>query len=184
MSTTDPGQERTLGQLVAQATQDISTLVRGEIALAKLEISAQVKKAGLGGALLAAAGVVAFYSVYFIFTTIAEALEALGLARWLSYLIVTVFMLLIAGVLALLGIRKMKTVEPKPERTIVNAQETVAGVKTAAKTPHVPAVIGNGAVPSSAPTEGIPTPNIEPVIPAGSHAELSETSEPTHTDRG
>ena len=55
MSTTEPGQERTLGQLVASASQDFSTILRGEIALAKSEIGAQVKKAGLGGALLAGA---------------------------------------------------------------------------------------------------------------------------------
>lgn len=136
MSTTDPRQERTLGQLVSQASQDISTLVRGEIQLAKLEVGAQLKKAGKGGALLAAAGVVLFYSVYFIFTTIAEGIQALGLSRWLSYLIVTVFMLLVAAVLGLLGVKKMKTVEPMPERTIANAEETVEGLKFALRTPH------------------------------------------------
>ena len=94
---TDPRQERTLGQLVASATQDISTLVRSEIALAKAEVSVQVKKAGVGGGLLAGAAVIGFYSVYFIFTTIAEGIQALGLPRWLSFLIVTVFMLLVAG---------------------------------------------------------------------------------------
>lgn len=132
---TDPRQERTLGQLVASASQDISTLVRSEIALAKAEVSGQVKKAGVGGGLLAAAGVVVFYSVYFIFTTIAEGIEALGLPRWLSFLIVTVLMLLIAGVLALLGIRKMKTVKPKPEKTIAEAQTTVAALKSATEHP-------------------------------------------------
>jgi hypothetical protein len=137
MSTTDPGQERTLGQLVASATQDISTLVRGEIALAKLEIGAQLKKAGKGGGLLAGALVILFYSVYFIFTTIAEGIQALGLSRWLSYLIVTVFMLLVAALLGYLGVRKMQTLEPVPERTIANAEETVAGLKTAARTPRV-----------------------------------------------
>ena len=136
MSTTDPGQERTLGQLVASATQDISTLVRGEIALAKIEIGAQLKKAGVGGGLLAAAGVIAFYSVYFIFTTIAEGIQALGLSRWLSYLIVTVFMLLVAGLLAFMGIKKMQKVQPVPERTIANAEATVEGVKTALQSPH------------------------------------------------
>lgn len=136
MSTTDPGQERTLGQLVSSATQDISTLVRGEIALAKLEVGAQVKKAGVGGGLLAAAGVVAFYSVYFLFTTMAEGIQALGLSRWLSYLIVTVFMLLVAALLAFLGVKKMKTIEPTPERTIANAEATVEGLKTALHTPH------------------------------------------------
>ncbi|GAA2741627.1 phage holin family protein [Terrabacter aerolatus] len=132
---TDPRQERTLGQLVASATQDLSTLVRSEIALAKAEVSVQVKKAGVGGGLLAGAAVIGFYSVYFIFTTIAEGIQALGLPRWLSFLIVTVFMLLVAGVLALLGIRKMKTVKPTPEKAITEAQTTVAALKSATEHP-------------------------------------------------
>lgn len=132
---TDPRQERTLGQLVASATQDISTLVRSEIALAKAEVSVQVKKAGVGGGLLAGAAVILFYSVYFIFTTIAEGIQALGLPRWLSFLIVTVLMLLVAALLALLGVRKMKTVNPKPEKTIAEAQETVTAIKAATEHP-------------------------------------------------
>lgn len=132
---TDPRQERTLGQLVASATQDISALIRSEIALAKAEVSVQFKKAGVGGGLLAGAAVILFYSVYFIFTTIAEGLVAIGLPRWLSYLIVTVFMLLVAGVLALLGVRKMKTVQPSPDKAIANAQQTIEGVKAAAANP-------------------------------------------------
>ena len=132
---TDPRQERTLGQLVASASQDISTLVRSEIALAKAEISVQAKKVGVGGGLLAGAAVILFYSVYFIFTTIVEGIEALGLPRWLSFLIVTVFMLLVAAVLALLGVRKMKTVNPTPEKTIAQAQTTVATLKAATEHP-------------------------------------------------
>jgi hypothetical protein len=131
---TDPRPERTLGQLVASATQDISALVRSEIALAKAEVAAQAKKVGIGGALLAAAGVLAFYSVYFIFTTLAEGLIALGLARWLSYLIVTVLMLVLAGILALIGARRLKTVQP-PRKAIATAQETVAGLKSAVANP-------------------------------------------------
>ena len=132
---TDPRQERTLGQLVASATQDLSTLVRSEIALAKAEVSVQLKKAGVGGGLFAGAAVLAFYSVYFIFTTIAEGLQALGVARWLSFLIVTVIILLMAAVLAMLGRRKMATVNPTPEKTISEAQETIAGLKSATERP-------------------------------------------------
>ncbi len=132
---TDPRQERSLGQLVAAVSKDLSTLVRGEIALAKAELSSQVKKAGIGGGLLAAAAVVAFYSVYFLFTTIAEGIQALGLPRWLSFLIVTVLMLAMAAVLGLLGVKRMKTIEPSPEKAIANAQQTVAGLKAAAANP-------------------------------------------------
>jgi hypothetical protein len=160
---TDPRQERTLGQLVASASQDISALVRGEIALAKAEVSSQFKKAGLGGGLLAAAGVVAFYSVYFVFITIAEGIEALGLPRWLSFLIVTVLMLVVAGVLALLGIRKMRTVKPVPEKAIANAQQTVAALKAATEAPGTMAPAPRPewdrtrrAAPASAPTAALP----------------------------
>jgi len=131
---TDPRQERTLGQLVASASQDISTLVRGEIALAKAEVSSQVKKAGMGGGLLAAAAVIVFYAVYFIFITIAQVI-AIWLPLWAGYLIVTVFMLLVAGVLAMLGIKKMKTVQPKPEKAIAQAETTVAALKSATQHP-------------------------------------------------
>lgn len=132
---TDPRPERTLGQLVASATQDISALIRSEIALAKAEISVQAKKAGMGGALLAGAGVVAFYAVYFLFITLAEGIQAMGLPRWLSFLIVTVVMLVVAGVLALLGARRLKTVKPSPEKAVAQAQQTVAGLKAAAANP-------------------------------------------------
>lgn len=151
MSTTPPGQERTLGQLVASASQDISALVRGEIALAKLELSGQVKKAGLGGALLAAAGVVGFYSVYFIFLTLAEGLQALGLPRWLSFLLVTVLMLLIAGVLAMIGLKRMKTVKPVPQQAVRNAQQAIEGVKRAATAPHPTATAATMATGTTTP---------------------------------
>jgi len=131
---TDPRQERTLGQLVASATNDIATLVRGEIALAKLEVSAQLKKAGRGGGLLAAAGVIVFYAVYFIFTTLVEVLD-IWLPRWAAYLIITVFMLLVAGILAWLGIRTMKTVDPTPKKAIAQAQDTMTALQGATAAP-------------------------------------------------
>ncbi|MDN5797923.1 MAG: phage holin family protein [Intrasporangium sp.] len=155
MSRTKAGQvrdERTLGQLVASLTQDVSTIMRGEIALVKAELTAQVKKAGKGGALLAVAGVIAFYSVYFIFITIAEGITAAGLPKWLSYLIVTLLFLITAAILAFLGIRRLKTVEPKPTRAVAEAEQTVAALKRAASNPSPPA--GHGAVSSTASTSG------------------------------
>jgi membrane protein implicated in regulation of membrane protease activity len=56
---------------------------------------------------------------------IAEVLVAVGLPRWLSYLIVWVLFLLIAGVLALIGRSQLKKMN-KPERTIKTAKDTAA----------------------------------------------------------
>lgn len=110
-------EEPSVGTLVQSAMADMSTLVRAEIELAKAEIGRSAKKGAIGGGLFGAAGVVVAFSMFFLFITIAEALTALGLPRWLSYLIVWVFLLLVAGVLALIGKRMIGKIE-KPERTL------------------------------------------------------------------
>ncbi len=110
-------EEPSVGTLVQSAMADISTLIRSEIELAKAEVGQSAKKAGISAGLFAAAGVlVAFAGIYF-FVTVAEALTALGLPRWVSYGIVTLFLLLLAGIAALIGRRMLKKVE-KPERTM------------------------------------------------------------------
>jgi membrane protein implicated in regulation of membrane protease activity len=109
--------EPSVGTLVQSAMADMSTLVRGEIELAKAEIGKSAKKGAIGGGMFGAAGVVAGFSMFFLFIAIAEALTALGLPRWVSYLIVWVGLLLVAGLLALIGRRLLKKIE-KPERTL------------------------------------------------------------------
>jgi membrane protein implicated in regulation of membrane protease activity len=114
---TASAEEPSVGTLVQSAMADVSTLIRSEIELAKSEIGRSAKKAGISVGLFAAAGVfVAFAGIYF-FVTVAEALTALGLPRWVSYGIVTVFLLLVAGIAALIGKRMLKKIE-KPERTL------------------------------------------------------------------
>jgi membrane protein implicated in regulation of membrane protease activity len=110
-------EEPSVGSLVQSAMADMSTLVRAEIELAKAEIGRSAKKGAIGGGLFGAAGVVAAFSMFFLFITLAEALTALGLPRWVSYLIVWVFLLLVAGLLALVGKRLISKIE-KPERTL------------------------------------------------------------------
>lgn len=179
MSTTEPSQERTLGQLVASASQDLGTILRGEIALAKSEVSSQFKKAGLGGVLLAAAGVLAFYSVYFVFITIAEGITAAGLPKWLSYLIVTVFFILIAGLLAFIGIRRLKTVKPKPQRAISQAQQTVAALKSAATNPYTPGGVAGATI--AVPTAG--RTNVGPGSAGGTTVRTTDLSDLGQTAR-
>ena len=126
MSTVRPPDEQpSVGELVRQASEHVSTLVRGEIELAKTELTGSVKRAGLGGGLFAAAAAVLVLSVPFLFVVLAEALVAIGLWRWLSYLIIWVLFLLVAGVLALIGRSQLKKVR-KPERTLETVKDTAA----------------------------------------------------------
>ncbi|NIZ90521.1 phage holin family protein [Kineococcus rubinsiae] len=124
--------ERSIGQLVSDATKDISELVRYEVALAKAEITADVKNGALGGGLFAVAGVFGFVAFIFLGVTVAYALhEGAGWPVWLSFLVVAVAMLLVAGALAVVGLGAIKKVRP-PERTIRTTKETVAVLKASA----------------------------------------------------
>ena len=117
LDTTAATDEPSVGTLVQSAMADVSTLVRSEIELAKAELEKSAKKAGISVALFAVAGVLlAFAGIYF-FVSVAELLTWLGLTRWLSYLIVTAGLVVVAVVVGLVGRRMLKRVE-KPERTL------------------------------------------------------------------
>ena len=121
--------ERTLGQLVADATNDMSSIARSEIALAKAEITADAKQAGKGAGMFAGAGVMGFLGVVLLLFAVVYGLVAAGLSVWLSFLIVAVVLFVVAGILALVGKKAVSKVQGKPERTIVTTQETIAAIK-------------------------------------------------------
>jgi len=121
--------ERTLGQLVADATQDVSTIVRSEIDLAKAEITADAKQAGKGAGMFAGAGVMGFLGVVLLLFAVVYGLVAAGVPTWLAFLIVAVLLFVVAGVLGLVGKKAVSKVKGKPERTIVTTQETIAAIK-------------------------------------------------------
>jgi len=109
--------EPSVGTLVQSAMADVSTLIRGEVELAKAEIGKSAKKAGVGAGAFGAAGVVLAFSGFFFGIAVAEFLTWLGIERWISYLIVWFLLVLLAGLAALIGRRYIKKIE-KPERTM------------------------------------------------------------------
>jgi hypothetical protein len=129
MAQTTKGTERSLGQLVADASTDLKSIVKDEIALAKVEVKADVAKGGKGAGLLAGAGLFALYMLGFLLLALAWGLHVAGLSLWLGMLITAGVLLVITLLLALLGISALKKVKGKPTRTIDNAQRTVAAVK-------------------------------------------------------
>jgi len=121
--------ERTLGQLVASATQDMSAIVKSEIDLAKAEITADAKKAASGGALMAIAGVFAFLALILLLISAAYGLVAAGLSPWLAFLIVAVVLLVIGAICVLVARSAFQKIQGKPERTIKSTQDTIAAIK-------------------------------------------------------
>jgi hypothetical protein len=121
-------EERTLGQLVAEASQDLSELVRYEIALAKAELKGDLVRGGVAGALFGVAAFLGLLSLVTLLIAAGYGLDAAGLAPWLSFLIVTAALLLLAGVAVFVAIRQIKRIEP-PERAVREAKLTIAAVK-------------------------------------------------------
>lgn len=115
--------EQPIGVLFGTASEHVSTLIRGEVELAKAEITTSAKRGGIGAGMFIAAGVMLLFSVTFLFIALAEGLVALGLPRWLSYLIVWAFFVAIAGLLVLIGMRLLKKLKA-PERTIETLKDS------------------------------------------------------------
>jgi uncharacterized membrane protein YqjE len=124
---TDP--ERTLGTIIKELTEDITTLFRGEIALLKLEVKDTVAKLGGGIGLFAGALFVALVGVAFLFVTILLVLIRLGVPGWLSALIVTLVLLAAAGVMAWLGKKKFDAVQFVPSKSIESIRADIESIK-------------------------------------------------------
>jgi len=111
------GEVGSIGGLVADISNDLSTLMRQEVALAKAEVQESAKRAGKGAGLLAGAGVAGHFLLLFLSLTLWMVLMYL-LDDWAwSALIVAVLWGIVAAVLALVGRKQLKKVEGIPRTT-------------------------------------------------------------------
>jgi hypothetical protein len=113
---------QSLGQLVASATQDLGALVRGEIQLAKAELQSSAIAAVKGSALFIVAALLVGMAFFMLCFAAAYGLVAAGLPEWLAFLIVAVVFLLVAALIAWLGLRSLKKIGP-PTLTIESVHE-------------------------------------------------------------
>ena len=121
--------ERTLGTIIKELTADISMLLRSEIALLKLELKDAAAKLGGGAAMMAGALFLGLFGLAFLFVTITLGLVALGVPAWLSSLIVTVVLFAAAGVLVMLGKKKLEGVNFVPSETIEHIKSDIETLK-------------------------------------------------------
>jgi Putative Actinobacterial Holin-X, holin superfamily III len=122
--------EQSLGQAAKQVAEHASTLARLEIELASMELKKKVAALGIGAVFGAGALFFVFYAIGFAFATIAAAL-ATFMPTWLALLLVTLLLLIGAGLLGLLAMRSFKRgAPPVPEQAIEEAKLTTAALKT------------------------------------------------------
>ncbi|MFJ2759621.1 phage holin family protein [Nocardioides sp. NPDC087217] len=130
--------DASMGELVSRLSTEMSSLMRGELELARLELTEKAKHTGKGAGAFGAAGLVALYGVGVL---IAAAILALALVMdaWLAAVLVGVVLLIIAGGIALFGKKQVSEGTPmKPERATENLRRDVETVKHRHAEEHTP----------------------------------------------
>ncbi len=102
-----PDGSASTAELVSKAASQISTLVRDELALAKAELAEKGKRAGLGGGLMGAAGVLAIYGVGLVLALFVALLDLVW-PLWLAILVITIVVFATAAALVLVGKKKIE----------------------------------------------------------------------------
>jgi hypothetical protein len=127
--------DRSLGQLVASATTELSALVHDEIALAKAELRRDVKRGAIGSGAGIVAAVLILFSLPVLSFAAAYGIHNLGLGLAWSFLIVGGAFIALAALLGLVAKVVLKRIEP-PKRTIASAKESAAVLQNARPHPR------------------------------------------------
>ncbi|CAA9273233.1 MAG: protein of unknown function DUF1469 [uncultured Blastococcus sp.] len=130
--TTDAGRPdvegTSVGALMGEVAKDLSTLMRQELELAKVEIKAEAKKAGTGAGLFGAAGFAGYMVALFLSLALMWALASAIPTGWAG-LIVAVLWGIVGAVAFVLGRKKFQQVNPKPERTVDTLSQVPGALK-------------------------------------------------------
>jgi len=123
--------DRSTAELVRLASEQVSRLVRDELRLATKELADKGRHAGIGAGLFGGGGLLALYGLAGILTTLVLVLGTYLVPYWVAALLVSVAVLVVAGIMALVGRSQVRqAVPPVPEDTVGNVKadfETVAG---------------------------------------------------------
>lgn len=125
VGTTD---DRSLGQIVTDVSNDFATLMKQEVELAKVELKQELTKAGTGAGMLGGAGV----SGHFVLLFLSAALMFL-LDNWLpievAALLIALLWAVIAAILAAMGRKKLKEAHPELPKTQQTLKEDAQWAK-------------------------------------------------------
>jgi uncharacterized membrane protein YqjE len=133
VNTQDDLRDRPVGELLKELSTQTTTLVRQELELAKAEMAAKGKRAGLGAGMFGGAGLFGLLALAALTTCVIAAL-ATAMELWLAALIVAAVYATAAAILALLGREKTReAIPPAPEQAIESTKEDVQWAKSRVK---------------------------------------------------
>lgn len=120
---------RSLGQIVGDISQDMSTLFKQELDLAKAELKQEVGKLGKGAGMFGGAGLAGWFMLFFLSLALTYLLD-----NWmpveLAALIVAVLWGIAAAILALRGRQQVKQANPQLPVTQQTLKEDAQWAKT------------------------------------------------------
>jgi len=120
--------DQSVGDLLGRVTSDLSTLMRQEVELAKVEIKEEATKAGKASGTLVGAGLVGFLVLVFLSLAVMFGLDQVMPIGWAA-VITAVLLAIVAAVLFVVGRRQLQQVNPKPEQTVETLKEDVQWAK-------------------------------------------------------
>jgi hypothetical protein len=115
---------RSLGDLFSDLTREITTLVRNELALARVEMSTKLARAARHAGMLALGAVVALAGVFTLAASLVLVLINAGMPAWGAALLVGVGLAAIGAVLAMQSLAALRQEDLTPKETIRTLKET------------------------------------------------------------
>ena len=120
--------EKSLGQLFSELTADLSTLMRKEVELAKVETKQEVSRAGKAGGMLGGGAFAGYFALLFLSFALAWLLDE-WMHTALAFLIVGLLYAVVAAVLVVRGRARLQDVNPVPQQTVETLKEDVQWAK-------------------------------------------------------
>ena len=124
-----PPDDRSFSDLLADALNRLTTLVRTEIQLARTEISLKISKAATGIAMVMGSAAFAISGLVLILLAIAAWLDNAGLSRGVSNLIAGIIGALVSAGLAWAGLQRLRADQLAPNRTMEQLQRDAMAAK-------------------------------------------------------
>ena len=126
---TQPGETRSIGEIVGDISEDMSTLIKQEMDLAKSELKREASKIGKGAGMFGGAGLAGHFALFFLSFALAYLLD-----NWmpveLAALIVGLVWAAVAAVLAIRGRNEIKAANPQLPTTQQTLKEDVRWATT------------------------------------------------------
>jgi drug/metabolite transporter (DMT)-like permease len=120
----EPSDDRSIGELFAELSRETSVLVRKEVELATTEMTGKAKQAAVQAGAIAAGGALVHAGLLVLLAGVVLGLAELGVASWLSALIVAIAVMAGGYFLVNRGVANLRATRFAPTQTMESIKET------------------------------------------------------------